>query len=247
MNTAGTRHAWLRKTLTVSQFVVALFFVMATILVSKQISYSINKDLGFKKDAIAYIPTDHNDTINSHKATLLNTLRSIPEIKMVSLSYSPPSSGNASIEQMKYRDGKKEIETTVEEKFGDTNYIKLYGIKLLAGRNLFSSDTVKEILINENYMHVLGFQNPQNVIGKYIDWNDKLVPIVGVVGDFNQKSLHEPIKPLLITSDIRNEYLVSLLLQPQNANGTTWKTALAKSEKAFKQVYPAGDFWSVFF
>jgi len=48
MNTAGTRHAWLRKTLTVSQFVVALFFVMATILVSKQISYSLNKDLGFK-------------------------------------------------------------------------------------------------------------------------------------------------------------------------------------------------------
>ncbi len=246
-NTAGTRNTWLRKSLTVSQFAIAQFFVMATILVSKQISYSLNKDLGFKKDAIAYIPTDYNDTIKTHKATLLNMLRNIPEIKMVSLSYSSPSSGNSSIEVMKYRDGKKEIETTVEEKFGDTNYIKLYGIKLLAGRNLSSSDTVKEILINESYMHVLAFQNPQNVIGKYIDWNDKLVPVVGVVGDFNQKSLHEPIKPLLITSDIRNEYMVSLLLQPQNANGTTWKTALDKSEKAFKQVYPDGDFWSGFF
>ena len=246
-NTAGTRSAWLRKTLTVSQFVIAQFFVMATILVSKQISYSLNKDLGFKKDAIAYIPTDYNDTIKTHKSTLLNLLRNIPEIKMVSLSYSSPSSGNASIETMKYRDGKKEIETTVEEKFGDTNYIKLYGIKLLAGRNLSQSDTIKEILINENYMHVLGFQNPQNVIGKYIDWNDKLVPVVGVVGDFNQKSLHEPIKPLLIASDMRNEYLMSLLLQPQNADGTTWKTALDKSEKAFKQVYPNGDFWSGFF
>src|ERR1700722_3117316 len=246
-NAAGTRSAWLRKTLTVSQFIIAQFFVMATILVSKQISYSLNKDLGFKKDAIAYIPTDYNDTIKMHKATLLNMLRSIPEIKMVSLSYSSPSSGNASFEQMKYRNGKKEIETTVEEKFGDTNYIKLYGIKLLAGRNLSQSDTVKEMLINENYMHVLGFQDPQNVIGKYVDWNDKLVPIVGVVGDFNQKSLHEPIKPLLITSDIRNEYLMSLLLQPQNADGTTWKTALEKSEKAFKEVYPNGDFWYGFF
>jgi ABC-type antimicrobial peptide transport system permease subunit len=246
-STSTTRNAWLRKTLTVSQFVIAQFFVMGTILVSKQISYSLNKDLGFKKDAIAYIPTDYNDTIRTHKATLLNMLRNIPEIKMVSLCYSSPSSGNASIESMKYRDGKKEIETIVEEKFGDTNYIKLYGIKLLAGRNLSSSDTVKEILINENYMHVLGFQNPQNVIGKYIDWNDKLVPIVGVVGDFNQKSLHEPIKPLLITTDIRQAYMLSLLLQPQNADGTTWKTALAKSEKAFKQVYPKGDFWSGFF
>jgi putative ABC transport system permease protein len=247
-NTTGTRNAWLRKSLTVSQFVIAQFLVMATILVSKQISYSLNKDLGFKKDAIAYIPTDYNDTIETHKATLLNMLRNIPEIKMVSLSYTSPSSGNASIETMTYRDGKKEIETVVEEKFGDTNYIKLYGIKLLAGRNLAPSDTAKEILINETYMHVLGFQNPQNVIGKYINWNDKLVPVVGVVGDFNQKSLHEPIKPLLITSDVRNEGLISLLLQPQNAEGTTWKTALDKSEKAFKQVYPnSDDFWSGFF
>jgi predicted permease len=246
-NTTGTRRAWLRKSLTVSQFIIAQFFVMATILVSKQISYSLNKELGFRKDAIAYMGIDYNDTIQAHKTTLLNMLRNIPEIKMVSLSFSSPSSGNSSVEQMIYRDGKKEIQTLVEEKFGDTNYIKLYGIKLLAGRNLVQSDTVKEVLINENYMHVLGFQNPQNVIGKYISWNDKLVPVVGVVRDFNQKSLHEPIKPLLITSDLRNEQLINILLQPQNADGTTWKTALDKSEKAFKQVYPNGDFWSGFF
>jgi ABC-type antimicrobial peptide transport system permease subunit len=193
--TTGTRNAWLRKTLTVSQFVVAQFFIMATILVSKQISYSLNKNMGFKKDAIAYFPVNYDDTVKSHKTTLLNMLHNIPEIAMVSLNSNAPSSNNTSSNDMKYRDGKKEIETEVQLKFGDTNYIKLYGIKLLAGRNLSQSDTTKEILINENYMHVLGFQNPQNIIGKYIDWNDKQVPVVGVVGDFNQKSLHEPIKP----------------------------------------------------
>jgi putative ABC transport system permease protein len=244
---SGTRKGALRKTLTVSQFVVAQFLIMATILVSKQISYSLNKDLGFKKDAIVYIITSYNDVAQNHKTTLLNMLRKIPEIKMASLSYSPPNSGNSSTETMKYKDGKKEIETIVEEKFADTNYIKLFGIKLLAGRNLSPSDTSKEILINENYMHVLGFQDPSNVIGRSIDWNGKLVPIVGVVADFNQKSLHEPIKPLLITSDIKNEMLINLLLQPQNANGTTWNTALAKTEKAFKQVYPNDDFYSAFF
>jgi ABC-type antimicrobial peptide transport system permease subunit len=243
----GTGNAWLRKSLTVSQFVIAQFFVMATILVGKQISFSLNKDLGFKKDAIAYMGVDYNDNVQSHKTTLANMLSKIPEIKMVSLGYASPSSGNASIEDMKYRDGKKEITIVAEEKFGDTNYIKLYGIKLLAGRNLSASDTVKEILINENYAHVLGFQNLQNAIGKYIDWDNKLVPIVGVVGDFHQKSLHEPIKPLLIASDISHEYLVSFLLQPQNAEGTTWKSAIDKAEKAFKQVYPKGEYWSGFF
>lgn len=245
-NTAGTRQAFLRKTLTVSQFVIAQFLIMATILVSKQISYSLNKDMGFKKDAIVYFYINYNDKVKSHKATLLNTLRNIPEIKMVSLSSNPPSSGNTSSEIMKYRDGKKEIETDVQEKYGDTNYIKLYGIKLLAGRNLSQSDTTKELLINETYMHALGFQNPQNIIGKYIDWNNKQVPVVGVVADFNQKSLHEPIKPLLITSDVGNEGLINVLLQPQNANGTTWKIALDKTEKAFKDIYPDDDFYYVF-
>jgi len=246
-STTGTRNAWLRKTLTVSQFVIAQFFVMATILVSKQISYSLNKDLGFKKDAIAYFYTNYNDTIKTHKATLLNMLHNIPEIAMVSLSSNAPLSGGTSTEVMKYNDRKKEIETDVQEKYGDTNYINLYSIKLLAGRNLSSSDTVKEMLINETYMHVLGFQNPQDVIGKYINWNDKMVPVCGVVKDFNQKSLHEPIKPLLIASDIRNEGLVNLLLQPQNIDGTTWKAALDKSEKAFKEIYPNDDFYYGFF
>jgi ABC-type antimicrobial peptide transport system permease subunit len=185
--------------------------------------------------------------VKSHKATLLNILHSIPEIAMVSLSSNAPSSGNTSSDDMKYRDGKKEIETEVQLKFGDTNYIKLYGIKLVAGRNLGQSDTTKEILINETYMHILGFQNPQNVIGKHIDWNNKQVPVVGVVGDFNQKSLHEAVKPLLITSDVRNEADISLLLQPQNADGSAWKTAIDKTEKAFKDIYPNDDFYYSFF
>jgi putative ABC transport system permease protein len=246
-NNAGTRNASLRKALTISQFVIAQFFIMATILVSKQISYSLNKDMGFKKDAIAYFYTNYFDTVKSHKATMLNMLHTIPEIAMASLSSNAPSSSGTSSETMKYRDGKKEIETDVQEKYGDTNYIKLYGIKLLAGRNLSQSDTAKEILINETYMHILGFQNPQNVIGKYIDWNNKQVPVVGVVGDFNQKSLHEPIKPLLITSDIRNEGLINMLLQPQNADGTTWSNAIEKTKKAFKVIYPNDDFYYGFF
>ncbi len=40
--------------------------------------------------------------------------------------------------------------------------------------------------------------------------------------------------------------LINLLLQPQNANGTTWNTSLAKTEKAFKQIYPNDDFYSAF-
>src|ERR1022692_2164613 len=52
-----TRNAWIRKTLTVSQFVIAQFFIIATFMVSKQIHYMLNKDLGFKKEAILNFET----------------------------------------------------------------------------------------------------------------------------------------------------------------------------------------------
>ncbi|MEJ7684805.1 MAG: hypothetical protein WKG06_44565 [Segetibacter sp.] len=54
IDTGKTRKAFLRRTLTVTQFLIAQVFIMATLLVSKQIHYSLNKDMGFKKNAIVY-------------------------------------------------------------------------------------------------------------------------------------------------------------------------------------------------
>jgi len=244
----GTVKALLRKTLTVSQFAIAQFFIMATILVGKQISYTLHKDMGFKKDAIVYFGLNNADSSKSRQATLMNMLRSIPEIAMISLSSDLPSTYNGYSYEMEYKDGKKDLRTVVVLRYADTNYLKLYGIKILAGNNLSAANSKKGVLINETYLHVLGFQNPYDVIGKTINWEDvKLVTVCGVVKDFNQKSLHEPIGPLVIASDARNETLVNLLLQPKNANGSTWETALAKTKKAFKDVYPDNDTYNGFF
>jgi ABC-type antimicrobial peptide transport system permease subunit len=246
-NTGKTRKAWLRKSLTISQFVIAQVFIMATILVSKQIHYSLNKDMGFKKDAIIYFNTNYYDTVQTHKAVLMDKIKAIPGIAMVSLCTNPPSSGSTWSGTMKYKDGKKEIETDVQQKFGDSNYIKLYRLKLLAGKNIATTDTVTSILINETYAHVLGFQKPEQAIGKYIEWENRQRPIAGVVSNFIQKSLHEPVKPLIIGSWNNIERNFSIALQPQNENGTAWKTTISKIEKAFKEVYPEDDFDYSFF
>ncbi|HJT74741.1 MAG TPA: ABC transporter permease, partial [Chitinophaga sp.] len=85
--TGTTRNAWMRKSLTISQFVIAQVFILGTILVSKQIHYSLNKNLGFKKNAIVYFSTNANET-DTRKMTLLqNKLKTIPEVAMVSLSF----------------------------------------------------------------------------------------------------------------------------------------------------------------
>ncbi len=98
----------------------------------------------------------------------------IPGISMISLSNNPPSSNSTWSNTVKYKDGKKEIETDVQVKIADTNYIKLYHIKLLAGNNITQSDTTNKFLINETYAHILGFQKPQQAVGKYLYWNDNI-------------------------------------------------------------------------
>jgi ABC-type antimicrobial peptide transport system permease subunit len=120
-------------------------------------------------------------------------------------------------------------------------------MKLLAGINLPYSDTVHNLLINETYAHILGFQKPEQAIGKYIEWENKENLVVGIVADFNQHSLHDPIKPLVIATHTSQERNFSVALQPQNTEGTTWKTAISKIEKAYKQIYPDDDFEYTFF
>lgn len=247
-NTGKSRNAWLRKSLTISQFVIAQVFIMATILVSKQISYSLNKNMGLKKDAIIHLSLNYYDTVKTHKYVFMDKLRAIPGITMVSLSNSPPSSNSTWSNTIKYKDGKKETETDVQMKFGDTNYIKLYDIKLLAGTNITQSDTANDLLINETYAHILGFQKLQDAVGKYLYPNPNNPTIIsGVVADFNQHSLHEPVKPLIISNGDNRSLTVNIALQPQNADGTLWKSTIAQIEKAWKEMFPEDDFTYSFF
>ena len=90
-NTGKTRSAWLRKSLTVSQFVIAQVFIIATILVGKQISYALNKDLGFKKDAIVCFRVNTRDAAGK-KTVLLDKLKTIPGVAMASINSNAPSS-----------------------------------------------------------------------------------------------------------------------------------------------------------
>ncbi|SDD21393.1 ABC-type antimicrobial peptide transport system, permease component [Mucilaginibacter pineti] len=239
-----TRNALLRKSLTVTQFVIAQFFIMATILVSKQIYYALHKDLGFKKDAIIVLGTPFNSINTNLKQVFMNKISSIPQIDLISVGGASPSSGNTNSTTISYKDGKKEIKTDVQQKFGDENYTKLYQIKLLAGRYLTKSDSSKSYLINATYAKVLGFKNPATAVGHLLDYGDKKITVVGVVADFYQKSLHDAIKPLviMIPENKYNNRTFHIALKPQTQGGNDWKKAIASIQKTWKELYPDDDF-----
>ncbi|CAM3791098.1 ABC transporter permease [Mucilaginibacter galii] len=237
---------YLRQGLTVVQFVIAQVFVMATLLVSNQIYYLLHKDLGFDKDAKLYLRTPYSQVNTNHQNVLLNKLKAIPQISLVSLGTDPPSSRGTMSTHMTYKDGKKETESIVYLKFGDENYFKLYGLQLLAGRSPEKRDTLKRIVINETFCKELGFRNPANAVGKMLGSNDtgKPVEIIGVVKDFHQLSLHAPIMPLALgygDSPYRN-MVVHIGLGKQMQGSSNWHEAIMEIEKVWKQVYSQEDF-----
>jgi hypothetical protein len=240
-NTGLSRSAWLRKSLTVSQFVIAQVFIIGTLIVGKQISYAVNKDLGFKKDAIVYFFTNFRQD-NRRKALMLEKLKTIPGVALVSLSSNPISGNGTWSSTMVVNNGKKDIREDVEVKLADTNFVRMYGLHLLAGNIAPYSDTINAVLINETYLHLLGFQDPHKALNLQIkEWNGN-PHIVGVVADFFPRSLRENIKPLVIANGMKDARTFNITLQPRNADGSNWPITLAAIEKTFHEVYPNDDY-----
>ncbi len=237
-----TRHAWIRKTLTVSQFVIAQFFVIATVMVSRQINYSLNSDMGFRKDAVLSFDVPREDTVANHRTQLLNEIKSIPGVQMASRGFLTPADKGAAFTDIKYTGAANENKESVQLRWGDTSYLKLFNIKLLAGRNVRESDTIKEFLINETYAKGLGFTHPEDAIGKQLEFNGKQMPIVGVMHDFHEQSFHAEVGPLVFASFDNRSYFFHILLQPQNGEGQSWKSIINKIQKSYHQIYPEADF-----
>jgi putative ABC transport system permease protein len=249
-STGKTRNAFLRKSLTVTQFVIAQFFIMATLLVSKQINYAIHKDMGFQKEGILSVSTPFNSGDSNLKQIFMNRIKSLPQVEIAGIGGASPSSANTHSTQVTYIAGKKEIKTDVQERFGDENYIKVYKIKLLAGRNLQSEDFSKAFLINATYAKLLGFKNPEEAIGNFLNYNGMKMQIIGVTGDFYYRSLHSPIKPLVILNRSDNSYFSStfhIALKPETASGGEWKKAITSMEASWKELYPGDVFQYQFF
>lgn len=242
-NSGQSRRVWVRKTLTVSQFVIAQFFIIATLIVGKQIRYSLNRDMGFSKDAIvSFVTPFEMENPGSKQKVLMGKIKAIPGIDKISLSQQPPATNSTSITTMKFNNGVKDIEASVTIKQVDTAYFDLYKMKLLAGRNLSLSDTVREYVINETYLKLLGFKDPKDAVGKILNPQSSKIPIVGVIADFQTKSTHDAIPPVAFTCQQIGHTRFHIAL-PQNGDRVqSWSNTIAGMGRAFKEIYPEEDF-----
>ena len=239
-NGANTRSAWLRKTLIVSQFVIAQVFVIGVLVVDKQLHFAETKDMGFRKDAIInfYVPFDFNNP-NHKKFVLKQQLSNIPEIQAVSLGNQSPAFNGTMSTEVAYKEKGKNINLEVSSRDGDTSYLSVYHIALVAGRNVVASDTANELLINETLAKQIGFIHPSDAVGHTLSFGNGMLPIVGIMHDFNQASVRSAVTPLIYYSSPKSGYVMHVALQSDPAS---WNKAIAKMTAAWKSVYPDVDF-----
>ena len=245
--------SYLRKALIVFQFTVSLVFIIGTLIVTRQIHFMLSTDLGFDHDAIVIIPTDREGT-GHPRATLAAKIREIPEVELVTRNIEAPTAMGhpgtflalASAANAKMGDPGK-IMASFD--MVDTNYLRLFGMHLVVGRNLFQSDTIGEFLVNETAALQLGFRRPADALGQIVTcgMNNAKGSIVGVIRDFHSKSMHEPITPFFISTDRRSPRDISVKLATKGRTAEEMTAVLGKLEKAWKEVYPAKKFTYDFF
>ena len=117
----------------------------------------------------------------------------------------------------------------------------MYRMRLVAGRNITPGDTVRDMVINETYARMLGMTDPRQAVGQYIDWQKKRVPVVGVVADFNQRSLHEVIRPLAIAGKASQEVTLNIGLRPAGETDPAGRQVQTDPLGSGRRRYPTGQ------
>ncbi|RYG06382.1 MAG: FtsX-like permease family protein, partial [Chitinophagaceae bacterium] len=201
----------LRKTLVVVQFAITAILIVSTLVVIKQMSYIRDKSLGFDTDAIAMVsvPSDSLGLIKQN--TFKEKLLTMNGVKSVSFNGGAPSSGNNNETSFTYNSSKS-ADFQVNVKTADEEYFKTFGLKIIAGKGLSKSDTTKEFVVNETFLKKLNVRIPEEALGKIVRIWSSSGPVVGVVKDFNNYSLHEAIAPIAIFSRKRNYESVAIKL-----------------------------------
>jgi putative ABC transport system permease protein len=192
-------HNNFRKILVATQFVISITLVAGTLLVYDQLNLVRNQDLGFNKNAMLVVPTNGDTAIVKYLDAVKNELKNVTGVRAVTgSSQVPGQSANNLYTEIEMKDGKMSP-TNINFNFVDHDFLSAYEIKLLAGRDFLResrADDTTAYLINETAVKDFGW-TPEEAIGKKVRgrYHGK---IIGVMKDFNYRSLHSKVEPLLI-------------------------------------------------
>ena len=210
----------LQNWLIVVQNTASIVLIISNLVVYFQFQFIQNKELGYQKEHIVSISVlDRN--LYKHIPNIKHEWSSNPAILHTTTSVGLPVNVFNSTIVHHLNKSMKNGGIATYRTHVDHDYVKVFGLKLIAGRNFspqIATDVKNARIINESMAKALGW-TPQEAIGKQIvDYKKKI--IIGVVKDFHTQSLRKKIAPLMLI--LRDNYLehISVRIRPENIGET---------------------------
>ena len=221
-----------RRALVVVQFSVTLILLFGTVIIYKQFRYFMEKDLGYDKDLLVYMPI-RGDIFKNYDG-FKNALGEHPQIKGVTYSSDIPTYTVHSFGGFDW-EGKNPNDDVILHAFSaGVDYVETLGLQLLDGRGFsdVNSDSTSYIL-NEEAVRLTGLKSP---VGQRFTMWERPGKIVGVVKDFNFKSLHQKVEPLVLFMNPGWTAYIMVRLAPGNTLESI--QIVERSWKRFNPDYP---------
>jgi len=223
-----------RKILVIIQFGFSVLIIIGTIVISWQLEHLQNKDLGFDEEEIVVIPTDLTRTIwfyDDFKQDLLRSsnIKSVTGVKNIIGSLK-----NTYMEQKPEGLAESQSIPTIFVMF---DFIETYNIPVIAGRSFskeYSTDRAEAVMVNRKLVEQLGWDTPEEALGKSFEHDGKVKYVIGVTENFNHTSLRRELEPLVLEMPADEMQLItSIEYMAVKINGNNVPDALDHIEKTW--------------
>jgi len=239
----GVKKTLLRKILVIFQFSISVILIFGTLVIYSQIRFMHNKDLGYEKENLIYLPV--NREINQNYETFKTALSNYTHILNVTGTESLPTHGISFTNGMWRWEGKNpEKDILFRAVIVDYDYFKTFNIKILQGREFsreFASDTLA-VILNEAAVKVVELPDHVGKVLRY-EGSEMEFKIIGIAQDYHFRSLHAEIEPLIILLDQsspdnrRNANFICMRINSENISET-----LIYIEKIWNEYSPGDSF-----
>lgn len=216
--TTGIGKFTLRRILIGLQFSISIGLILSTLVVWRQHQFLTNQNLGFAQDHKLVVKIGALDHLAISSEAIKQTLLQLPDIQGITFSSHIPSENPHGVGTVVTKEDGTEAQGEMELNLVDYDFLKLYGLKIIAGRDFDKtfSDSAAALIVNETAAKQLGFANSQDIIGRnFQQWEGK-GKVIGVVQDFNQHSLHTKISP--VTFQVNPSRFEKMTIQYQTTN-----------------------------
>ncbi len=236
-----------RKSLLLFQFTLSMLMMMSTLLVSRQLNYIRNKDIGFNKENTMQMRLSDTTLLGSRSDAFRAALLQLPDIEGVGSASILPGGGHSRNVHVIEGSKGEQINQAINFAFVDLDFLNTMSIEVVRGRNFFKDsekDLNEAFLVNEAATKSFGWG--EEAIGKKIQFGAKVDDedeqvingkVIGVVKDYNYNSLHQNIEPLVILpyKDLLPQFIIRL--KP----GYT-QESIGKIQKVFEEFSPSQVF-----